>query len=115
MILRIIDYRRLARAAVLSSVLLSGIVPDEDWPVTRSGLDTAFFGINTLWPLARPFPLSIPPDFIMLDDPMRRLTVPGQDSLGQVFTGMADDAAAAREVCAYMKTMRRQFPVAQTP
>jgi len=56
-----------------------------------------------------------PPDFIMLDDPMRRLTVPGQDSLGQVFTGMADDAAAAREVCAYMKTMRRQFPVAQTP
>jgi hypothetical protein len=208
MIPRFIHFRWLARGAVLSSVLLSCILPatasappkiwlnhfklgtladarDEDWPVTRQGLDTAFFGINTLWPLDRPFPLSIPPetaartaaklhangirigvecgyfdhrarlaepdnpastvvpvrelpvlapgigehtarveiaklrsiwqaghppDFIMLDDPMRRLTVPGQDALGQVISGMADYASAAREVCAYMKTMRRQFP-----
>jgi hypothetical protein len=158
---------------------------DEGWPVTREGLDTAFFGINTLWPLKWPLPLSIPPetaaktaaklhangirigvecgyfdhrarltepdnpastvvpehelpllapgigehtarveiaklrpiwqaghppDFIMLDDPMRRLTVPGQDSLGQLFTGMADYPTAAREVVAYMHTMRQQFP-----
>lgn len=158
---------------------------DEDWPVMREGLDTAFFGINTLWPLERPTSLSIspadaaataarlhangirigvecayfdhrvrivepgnpaspvvperglpelvpgigaytaraeiaklsslwqaghPPDFIVLDDPMRRLTVPGQDSMGQLFTGMADYPAAAGEVVAYMETMRQQFP-----
>ena len=158
---------------------------DEDWPVMREGLDTAFFGINTLWPLERPASLSIspedaaataarlhshgirigvecayfdhrvrivepgnpaspvvperelpvlepgigaytaraeiaklrslwqaghPPDFIVLDDPMRRLTVPGQDSMGQLFTGMADYPTAAREVVAYLRTMREQFP-----
>jgi len=159
--------------------------PDSDWAVTRDGLDTAFFAINTLWPLEKPMSLSIPPkkaaavaeklrrngirigvecgyfdhsavladpensasdvlptrefpqlvpgvgertarieiaklrtlwqaghppDFLILDDPMRRLTVPGQDSPGQIIPGIGNDPAAAREVAAYMKVMREKFP-----
>ena len=158
---------------------------DDDWPVTRQGLDTAFFAINTLWPLAKPMSLSIPPDtaaaaaaklhdsgikigvecgyfdhslvlkepgnpatdvlpshalpqlvpgvgehtarveiaklrslwqaghppdYLVLDDPMRRLTIPGQDSPAQVIQGMADYPGAAREICSYMRVMREKFP-----
>jgi len=158
---------------------------DSEWPVTRQGVDTAFFAINTLWPLAKPMALSIPPeaaaaaaanlhrnhvnigiecgyfdhsveladwedpasdvlpsnsipklipgigertakaeiaklrsiwqaghppDYLILDDPMRRLTVPGQDNLGQILNGMADYPSAAKEVTSYMRTMRKKFP-----
>ncbi len=158
---------------------------DSDWPVTREGLDTAFFAINTLWPMKRPMRLSIAPaqaaaaaanlhrkgihigvecgyfdhsetlrtpgdpasdvvasalppkivagvgertarveiakirswwqaghvpDYLVLDDPMRRLTVPGQDSPGQLLQGMPDYASAAAEVAAYMRIMREKFP-----
>lgn len=161
---------------------------DEDWPVTRQGLDTAFFAINTLWPLEKPMKLSIPPktaaaaveklrkhgikvgvecgyfdhqqtlknpedpasdvvhsrdlprlipgigertarieiaklrslwqaghqpDYLVLDDPMRRLTVPGQDNPAQLFSGMSDYTSAAREVSSYMKVMREKFPAVQ--
>ena len=146
---------------------------DSDWPVTRGGLDTAFFAINTLWPMEKPMRLSVPPtaaaaaaavlhkngirigvecgyfdhseilkdarnpasdvvsssanprlvpgvgertarveiaklrslwqaghdpDYLVMDDPMRRLTVPGQDNLGQILQGMPDYASAAVEV-----------------
>ena len=158
---------------------------DGDWPVTRGGVDTAFFVINTLWPLQKPMRLSIPPaaaaaaaanlhknnikigiecgyfdhpvemtdwknpasdvvpirsdpqltrgigertakveiaklrsiwqaghppDYLILDDPMRRLTIPGQDNLGQILKGMPDYPSAAKEVTSYMSTMKRQFP-----
>lgn len=159
---------------------------DSDWPITREGLDTAFFAINTLWPMKKPMQLSIAPtqavaaaanlhangikigvecgyfdhsetllnpgdpasdvigsalspviakgvgertarieiakirswwqagqipDYLVLDDPMRRLTVPGQDYPGQLLQGMPDYASAAEEVAAYMQTMRQKFPV----
>ncbi len=158
---------------------------DDDWPVTRQGLDTAFFAINTLWPLEKPMKLSIspkdaaaaaekfhkngikigvecgyfdhqqtikdptdaasdvipsrelpqlvpgigertarveiaklrslwqaghPPDYLVLDDPMRRLTIPGQDNPAQLLQGMADYPAAAVEVVSYMRVMREKFP-----
>ncbi len=158
---------------------------DADWPETRSGLDTAFFAINTLWPMKRPMRLSIAPakaaaaaaklhregihigvecgyfdhsetlrtledpasdviasaspavisagvgertarveiakmrswwqagqtpDYLVLDDPIRRLTVPGQDSPGQILQGMPDYESASREVTAYMRVMRAKFP-----
>jgi len=158
---------------------------DRDWPITREGLDTAFFAINTLWPMKRPMPLSIAPaqaaaaaaklhkegihigvecgyfdhsetlrnpadpasdvvpsasppviatgvgertahveiakirawwqaghtpDYLVLDDPMRRLTVPGQDNPGQLLQGMPDYPSAAAEVAAYMRIMRKKFP-----
>lgn len=163
---------------------LSGAA-DEDWATAAKGLDTAFFALNTLWPMPQPMHLSIPPDeaaaaaaklsakgikigvecgyfdhatevldpadpastvsmsrsipklapgvgastarveiaklrslwlagyppdYLVLDDPMRRLTVPGQDALGQAFRGMQDAAAAAREVTDYMQAMRGKFP-----
>ena len=158
---------------------------DSDWAVTRGGIDTAFFAINTLWPMDQPMKLSIPPqvaaataeklhkngikigvecgyfdhaailkspqnpasnvvgsreipslavgvgeriarieiaklrslwqaghppDYLILDDPMRRLTVPGQDNVGQILQGMPDYPAAALEVSAYMKVMKEKFP-----
>lgn len=158
---------------------------DSDWTVTRQGLDTAFFAINTLWPLDKPMKLSISPesaaaaaaklhdsgikigvecgyfdhseilkepgnpasdvmdsrdnprlvpgvgertarveiaklrslwqaghspDYLVLDDPMRRLTVPGQDNLGQILQGMPDYSSAAVEVTSYMRIMREKFP-----
>lgn len=158
---------------------------DSDWAVTRGGIDTAFFAINTLWPMDQPMKLSIPPqvaaataeklhksgikigvecgyfdhaailktpqnpasnvvgsretpslavgvgervarieiaklrslwqaghppDYLILDDPMRRLTVPGQDNVGQILQGMPDYPSAAREVTSYMKMMREKFP-----
>lgn len=159
--------------------------PDSDWPVTREGLDTAFFAINTLWPMEKPMKLSISPkaaaataeklnrngikigvecgyfdhsqalkdpsnaatdvvpsreipllvpgvgertarveiaklrslwqaghqpDYLVLDDPMRRLTVPGQDNPAQLLQGMTDYPLAAREVVSYMRVMREKFP-----
>ncbi len=158
---------------------------DGDWPVTRGGLDTAFFAINTLWPLEKPMELSISPkaaaaaadklrrngikigvecgyfdhqqalkdstndaseviptrelpsllpgvgartarieiaklrslwqaghqpDYIVLDDPMRRLTIPGQDNPAQLLQGMADYPLAALEIVSYMQVMREKFP-----
>ncbi len=158
---------------------------DSDWQITRGGLDTAFFAINTLWPMPQPMRLTIPPataaaaaanlhrnhikigvecgyfdhsldlvesgnpasdvvpsraipklvpgigkqtataeiaklrslwqaghspDYLILDDPMRRLTIPGQDNLGQILTGMPDYPTAATEVVSYMQTMRGKFP-----
>lgn len=158
---------------------------DSDWSVTRGGTDTAFFAINTLWPMDQPMKLSIPPqvaaataeklhkngikigvecgyfdhagtlknpqdpasnvvgsreapslvvgvgervarveiaklrslwqaghppDYLILDDPMRRLTVPGQDNLGQILRGMPDYPSAAQEIAAYMRVMREKFP-----
>jgi hypothetical protein len=158
---------------------------DNEWPVMSEGTDTAFFALNTLWPLRMLMPLSIPPeisagaaaklhdkgirigvecgyfdhatiiaepgnpasdvlfspelpalvagvgeatarveiaklrplwrsghppDFLILDDPMRRLTVPGQDVPGQLLQGLPDYPAAAREVVGYMKVMREKFP-----
>ena len=161
---------------------------DGDWPVTREGLATAFFAINTLWPMEKPMKLSIspqaaaaaaeklrkngikigvecgyfdhsetikdprnaasavipsrelpllqpgigertarveiaklrslwqagfPPDYIVLDDPMRRLTIPGQDNPAQILIGMGDYPAAALEVVSYMRVMREKFPLVQ--
>ena len=161
---------------------------DSDWAVTREGLDTAFFAINTLWPMAKPMKLSITPaaaaaaaeklhkngikigvecgyfdhqqtlkdpgnaasdviptrelprlepgvgirtarieiaklrslwqaghqpDYIVLDDPMRRLTIPGQDNPAQLLQGMADYGSAALEVVSYMQVMREKFPAVQ--
>ena len=158
---------------------------DSDWPVTSEGLDTAFFAINTLWPMAKPMKLSIPPkaaaaatgklrkdgikigvecgyfdhqqilkdptdpasdviptrelpllapgvgartakveiaklrslwqagyppDYLVLDDPMRRLTIPGQDNPAQLLKGMTDYSSAALEVVSYMRVMREKFP-----
>lgn len=161
---------------------------DADWPVTREGLDTAFFAINTLWPMEKPMKLSISPkaaasaaqklhqngvkigvecgyfdhsqilrepgnaasdviptrdlpilasgigertarveiaklrslwqaghqpDYLVLDDPMRRLTIPGEDNPAQLLQGMADYPSAALEVVAYMRVMREKFPAVQ--
>lgn len=49
------------------------------------------------------------PDFLLLDGPMRRLTVPGQDQPGSIASGLSQEKAA-KEVVGYMKAMRRQFP-----
>ncbi len=53
------------------------------------------------------------PDFLVLDDPMRRLLIPGQDVLGQCVPGMPSIEAAAAEVVGYMQTMREKFPRVQ--
>lgn len=161
---------------------------ESDWPVTREGLDTAFFAINTLWPMDKPMKLSISPkaaaaaaqklhqdgikigvecgyfdhsqilresgnpasdvipshelpilapgvgertarveiaklrslwqaghhpDYIVMDDPMRRLTIPGEDNPAQLLQGMTDYQSAALEVVAYMRVMREKFPAVQ--
>jgi hypothetical protein len=54
-----------------------------------------------------------PPDYLVLDDPMRRLTVPGQDNPAQLLQGMADYSSAALEIVSYMRVMREKFPAVQ--
>jgi hypothetical protein len=87
-----------------SDVLMS---PELPALVPGIGAATARVEIAKLRPLWRS---GHPPDFLILDDPMRRLTVPGQDAPGQFLQGLPDYPSAAREVVGYMNVMREKFP-----